>query len=139
MKSHAKQRLFSFFAVTHRQERELKTLRSIDSTSWGIPCLGQNLMVSSHSQVEGITSYTYALFILMPFSTQQVDFELSIGNMESGEDGTNSWKFKNIFSTLKSKEQTGKYVGQGQKVLVSLKSRHVTELQSRIVSDQASE
>ena len=98
-------------------------------------------MVSSHSlsQVEGITSYTYALFILMPFSTQQVDFELSIGNMESGEDRTNSWRFKNIFSTLKSKEQTGKYVGQGQKVLVSLKSRHVTELQSRIVSDQASE
>ena len=56
--------------------------------------------------------------------------------MESGEDGTNSWKFKNIFS---SKEQNGKYVGQGQKVLVSLKSRHVTELQSRIASDQASE
>ena len=62
-----------------------------------------------------------------------------IGNMESGEDGTNSWKFKNIFSTLKSKEQNGKYVGQGQKVLVSLKSRHITELQSRIVSDQAAE
>ena len=59
--------------------------------------------------------------------------------MESGEDGTNSWKFRNIFSSFKNIEQNGKYVGQGQKILVSLKSRHVTELQSRIHSDQASE